>query len=493
MTAVTDAGGMQIDHLKSGRASAAIKGAVWSLVSSLAPAALGFLVFLATSRVLSPAEFGIVAFAASIATIGLAVAPAGFREALIQRVSISKAHLDTVFWLCVGAAVLIFVVLCVSAPFVVQASGESALLWLIPFISSRVVFDMAAAVPNALLVRTMSFKKLALRTTIASAVAAVVCLGLLWAGMGLWALAASQVAASLTTCIGAMITARYAPSFHFSRRALGDLKAFGLFSTGNHFITTLSVDQLLIGALLGPASLGLYGFSRRIFQILTDLLSGALNLVSYSLLSSMQHEPAKLREAYLTGTFASSVVAFPVFTGLGLIAGDLIPFAFGSHWLDAVPVVQTFCVLGLLTSIGILQSSLIRSQGQADLWFYYVFGKQLVTVLYIFLFAGWGLVPLSISLVVLNFIVWLPTVHMVSRLLDISPFTYLASFGLPVLATGALWIAGWLVQIELAEADVLVRLGATISAAALGYGAVIMLLGRTRILHLVRFVQRRGR
>ncbi|MGV3576529.1 MAG: lipopolysaccharide biosynthesis protein [Devosia sp.] len=491
MTVTTDVGGKRLDHLKSGRASAAIKGTMWSLVSSLAPALLGFLVFLATSRVLTPAEFGIVAFAASIATVGLAVAPAGFREALIQRTDIEPKHLDTVFWLCVGAAMAIFGALCVAAPFVASSSGDPLLTALVPFISARVIFDMAAAVPNALLVRTMSFRMLALRTTAASVVAAVVCLGLLWAGFGLWALAASQLAGSVTTCIGALIAARWRPGLRFDLRALGDLKAFGLFSTGNHFITTISVDQLLIGALLGPAGLGIYGFARRIFQILTDLLSGALNLVSYSLLSSMQGEKTKLREAYLLGTFASSVVAFPVFVGLALVAGDLIPLAFGDHWIEAVPVVQAFCALGVLTAVGILQASLIRSQGQADLWFYYVLSKQAVTVLYVFLFAGWGLLPLTVSLVVLNALMWMPTLHMVVRLLGISLLSYLGSFALPVLATAVMWGAGWLVQREMGEAEPLLRLVATVFVAAASYGAVILVLGRERLLRLVGFVRRK--
>lgn len=491
MSVATEAGGKRHDHLKSGRASAAIKGTMWSLVSSLAPALLGFLVFLATSRVLTPAEFGIVAFAASIATVGLAVAPAGFREALIQRADIEPKHLDTVFWLCVGAAVVIFGALCLAAPFVASSSGDPLLTALVPFISARVIFDMAAAVPNALLVRTMSFRMLALRTTAASVVAAVVCLGLLWAGFGLWALAASQLAGSVTTCIGALIAARWRPGLRFDLKALGDLKAFGLFSTGNHFITTISVDQLLIGALLGPAGLGIYGFARRIFQILTDLLSGALNLVSYSLLSSMQGEKEKLREAYLLGTFASSVVAFPVFVGLALVAGDLIPLAFGAHWIEAVPVVQAFCALGVLTAVGILQASLIRSQGQADLWFYYVLSKQVVTVLYVFLFAGWGLLPLTVSLVVLNALMWMPTLHMVVRLLGISLLSYLGSFALPVLATAAMWGAGWLVQREMGAMEPLPRLVATVGVAGTSYGAVIMVLGWQRVQRLVGFVRRK--
>jgi O-antigen/teichoic acid export membrane protein len=289
-----------------------------------------------------------------------------------------------------------------------------------------------------------------------------------------------------------MVGARWLPGWRFEMSALRDLRAYGLFSNGSHFITTLNLDQLLIGALMGPAWLGIYSFARRIFQILTDLISGALNLVSYSLLSSMQREPEKLRSAYLLGTFASSVVAFPVFAGLALVAPDFIPFAFGDAWASAVPVVQAFCVLGLLTAVGILQSSLIRSQGQAALWFYYILGKQAVTVLYIFLFSGWGVVALTTSLVILNCLLWLPTLRMVVQLLGVSIWAYLASFALPVAATLVMWGCGWLVQHELAEADVLIRLGATIGAAAMSYGAVILLLGRPRLATLMGFVRRRS-
>lgn len=479
------------DHLTTGRASAAIRGTFWSLVSSLVPAALGFLAFLASSRVLSPAEFGVVAFAVSIASVGVAIAPAGFREALIQRQRVTSAHLDTVFWLCVGASLVIYAVLCAAGPLVAAASGQKLLALLVPLVAARVIFDMAAAVPNALIVRTMSFRMLALRTTLASLVTALVCLGLLWAGFGLWALAFSQLAGSIAGCTAALAGARWLPGFRFDRQALRDLRAFGLFSSGNHFITTINIDQLLIGALMGPGALGIYSFARRIFQILTDVISGALNLVSYSLLASMQREPAKLRHAYLLGTFASSVVAFPVFSGLALVAGDLIPFAFGASWLSAVPVVQAFCVLGLLTAVGILQSSLIRSQGQANLWFYYILGKQAVTVLYVVLFSGWGVVPLVTSLVILNILLWLPTLHMVVRLLGISLWAYLGSFALPVAATLVMYGCGWLVQQELAAADPLIRLAATIGAAAMSYGAIILLLGKRQLETLTGFLHRR--
>jgi hypothetical protein len=287
--------GPVLDHVRTNRSGAAIRGVLWSVVNSFAPAALGILVFMATSRVLSPAEFGIVSYAASIAMLGTAIAPAGFSEAIIQRSKIEPRHLDTVFWLCTGAALLIYAGLCFAAFPLANQLNEPILTALLPFIGIRVVFDMAAAVPNALLVRSMSFKKLAMRTTVASVVAALLCLALLWLGFGLWALAFSQLATAITTCIGALVSVRWLPKFRFSFQALRELASFGLFASGNRIITLVSIDQLLIGTLLGPAGLGIYSFARRIFQILTDLITGALSSVSYALLSSLQNERDKLR------------------------------------------------------------------------------------------------------------------------------------------------------------------------------------------------------
>src|SRR5690606_40169999 len=64
---------------------------------------------------------------------------------------------------------------------------------------------------------------------------------------------------------------------------------------------------------------------------------------------------------------------------------------------------------------------------------------------------------------------------------DVCSSDLLASFALPVAATLAMGVVGWLVQQQLADADPLLRLAVTIGAAALSYGAVIVVLGRHRI------------
>ena len=58
-----------LGHLSSGRAKASISGILWSLVNVSVSTILAVLVFLVTSRVLAPSDFGAVAFAVAMTTM----------------------------------------------------------------------------------------------------------------------------------------------------------------------------------------------------------------------------------------------------------------------------------------------------------------------------------------------------------------------------------------------------------------------------------------
>jgi teichuronic acid exporter len=480
------------DHLKTGRTRAAIVGLLWSLLSGFAPAAIGALVFLATSRALGPSEFGTVALAATITTIASALVPVGFGDALVQRAEIARDHLDTVFWLCFGVAGTIYVAVVLAALPLADAFGTPELRLLIPLLGLKVFFDLLGAVPNALLTRAMAFHKLAVRTTMASLAAAAICIVLLLLDYGLWALAFSQLASSLIACLASMLSARWWPRLSFSMTALRELARFGLFSSGQRALQTINLEQVLIGSLLGTSLLGLFSFARRIFQLVSDLIASPLNAVSYPLLSSLQKEPGKLRDAYIFATLASSVFSFPLFIGMAVVADDLIPIAFGEHWVDAVGAVRAFCAMGLLTSVGVLQSSLIRSQGQAGLWLFYMLARQAMTILYIAFFHNWGLDALVTALAIQTYLMWLPAVHMVTRLLNISLVSYFKPFVAPALAALAMFVAVSAIK-EALPGDAVIRLLASIGGGAVVYTAVLLLTARSQINRILSVVLGRKR
>jgi teichuronic acid exporter len=478
--------------LRSGRARAAVRGVFWSTISGLAPAAVAAGVFTVTSRYLTAGEFGLVALAGAIALVASAVAPAGFGQALIQREEINRAHLDTVFWLCLGTSLALYAAIVLTAQPLSALLGEPGLAALLPVLGLRVIFDLAVVVPNALLTRSMSFDRLAWRTTMASLVAAAVCLVLLLMGYGIWALAFSQVASSAAIAIGSLLSANWLPGLRVERGALRQLAHYGMFASGHRVLRLLNFDQLLIGTLLGAAPLGIFSFARRIFQILNDLVAGALNAVSYTLMASLQSEQEKLRQAFLFTTFASSAISFPVFVGVGAIAGDLVPLAFGQHWLEAVPAIQGFCLIGLLSCIGILQASLINSQGQANWWFYYLAGKQAVTALIILGLYPYGVTAIVMAIALQTFLMWPISVAMVLNILRIGVWGYLRPFLAPTLASIAMLAGVLAVQSLAVPHSAFLHLIAQIAAGAAIYSAVLFALDSRRIFRMRDAVLKRG-
>lgn len=480
-----------LSHLKAGRSRAAVHGVLWSTLNSIAPSAVSAGVFLATSRVLLPAQFGLVALAVNIATVASAIVPAGFGDAIVQRTEIEPDHLDAAFWLCFGVSILMYGALLLGTPAMAGYFHASELTLLIPILGLRVIFDLLGAVPNAVLTRTMSFNKFAARTTAASLVAAGVCLLLLLLGFGLWALAISQLASSVTAWAASMLSVKWRPRLRFNYGALRELSQFGFLASGHRAMLMLNADQLIIGSLLGPAPLGLYGFARRIYQIISDAMAGPLNAVSYPLLASMQTEQDKLKDAYLFATLVSSVVAFPVFIGLASIAGDLIPFAFGAHWTEAIPAVQVFCAIGLLSSIGILQSALIRSQGLAGLWLCYVVLRQAMTTVYVILFYQWGINFLVFAIAVETYGMAIPAIFIVAHILRIGVWAYLKPFLAPAVASLAMFVAVYLIREYMPATLMPLRLALCIAGGALVYVMTLLTLARDQIARVAEVLVKR--
>ena len=477
----TAEGDRAYDFTTTGLSRVAIKGVLWSLVTSFAPSIVAGLVFLFTSRSLGPKEFGLVAFASAIATIAGALAPVGFGQAIVQRKVIERRHLDSVFWLCVATSVVFYGILVALAVPLAGWFSQPELSMLLPVLGLRIIFDLIGTVPRAVLGRAMSFDKMAVRTTVASVFGGAVCLVALYLGYGLWALALSQLTLSFTSAIGSIFAAKWRPRLEYDSKAVAELAKFGGFSSATNLITLLNVDQILIGALLGVFPLGLYGFARRIFQILTDVLAGPLNAVSFSLLSSLQNDEARRREAFLFATFLSALLSFPAFAGLAAVADDLVPVVFGAHWVPAIFALQAFSAIGILASIGVLQSSLINSHGNADVWFVYLMIKQVITLVYVLLFYNLGIDALLVSLIAINYGMWIPTLFITARILRLPMLSYVGSFAVPALATGAMLVTVECVRLSLAGWHIELRLIACIMAGAAVYAGVVFLLARDQL------------
>ena len=472
-------------HPGAGRSRAAVLGVMWSALHTAVPTLGAAIVFFAAARFLSPVDFGLVGLAASIVAFATALAPGAFGEALIQRRDVEQGHVDSVFWLAAGAGAAMFLVLLASSGWIAAGTGEPSLGLLLPVLALKLPFDLAATVPNALIVRSMQFRLIALRTTLATGIGMVLCLGLLIAGQGYWALAVSQVSVSAVNCVVAFWVTRWRPGAGLSLARLGELARYSLFASGTRMLNLMSLDQILVGLLAGAPVLGLYYFARRLFTLLNSMIAGALSSVSHVLLSSLQGDPAKVREALFLATFASSLVAFPVFAGIALIAVEAVPLIFGADWAGAVVPIRAFCVIGVLAGIGIVQGALITSQGRAGMWFAYQLTQQVTTLGMVVLLHD-DLDLMMIAIAVKTALLWPVSVAMTVRLLDCRTATYLRAFAAPALATLIMAACVALVPLSLPPSGAAVVLPVQIAVGVLLYPAALYALSRARLTDLYR-------
>jgi teichuronic acid exporter len=469
------------EHLRENRSRAALRGAFWSALDTLIPTALNSIVFIVTSRYLQPQDFGLVALAFAIVSFAAGLGPTAFGEALIQQTSIRRSHLDTVFWMTFLSAALLYAVLFFAAPSLAHFLGHDEIAGLLAIIGLKIFFDMMAVVPNALIARTMSFHLAAARTAIATLVSAVICLSLIFAGFGLWALAIAQIAAPAAACAAAFWGARWLPGFRIRMTSLRDLLHYGIFASGNRFLQTMSLDQMIIGTLISPAALGIYNFAKRLFEMINNVVAGGLTPVTHVLLSSLQTDKAKVREAFLMATFGCSLVAFPTFMGLAGVADDAVPLIFGPHWAEAIWPLRFFCVIGLMAGIGVVQASLITSQGRSDWWFYYQLVRNIVTILTVLIFSRFDVATIVCAMMVGVFVQWPVSLHMVSRLTGLSVWHYFAQFLRPTAACLGMLAVIVALSAALRDWPAAWRLAAEIVAGGLTYSCLIILMCRGRI------------
>ena len=141
---------------------------VWTFAGSLTGQLSSFVIFAILARLLSPYEFGLVAFLALFVDLARGTIVGGIPEALIQRKLWSKSSADTAFWLNIIPTTLFIGITLGWTLLVRQSEQGSVTAWLFLALSITLTIDAARAVHEAHLRRNFGYKLLAVRTALAS-------------------------------------------------------------------------------------------------------------------------------------------------------------------------------------------------------------------------------------------------------------------------------------------------------------------------------------
>lgn len=326
------------DRSVRGVAAVALRGA--------AVRAVGLVVNIVLARLLLPSEFGLLAFGLTLLVVGTLLTDAGVGANLIRTTTPpTRQQLSAVLGLQLGVTV----VLAVSATAFLLPGGceqhvTAVMLWaLVP-----ATFRVPATVQ---LERDLRFKAVAVAEVLETLAYAVLAIGLVLLGAGVWGVAAATV---LRSVVGATALQRSAPMRVLRPTAdwsaVAPLLTFGLvFQLG--YVLVLIRDQgvnLVTLALAGTAGLGYWSLAQRV-MLVPFLLFESLWRVSFPsvarLLEAGHDVRADLTRALSLGSFLTGLIVVP----LAVAAPVLVPLVFGERWVPVVPVIP-LAAAGLMLS-----------------------------------------------------------------------------------------------------------------------------------------------
>jgi O-antigen/teichoic acid export membrane protein len=363
------------------------------------------------ARLLTPADFGLVAMVATITGLGQAFADLGLSEATIQRKEITNDQVSTLFWINLAIGVGLMLITMVLSPVLAWFYRDARLVSVTLILSLTFLFGGLRVQADAVLKRQMRFSSLAIRDIVSYLVAVPTAIVLAFRGASYWALVALPLTLNFTQMALSWLMVNWRPGLPRRDAEVGSMIAFGGNVAASYLIVNISrsADNVLIGWHWGASPLGLYSRAYNLLMLPVRQLSAPAGSVAVPAFSRTQDDPERFARYYLRTVNLILWISAPVFGFLFVAAHPVIVLMLGRQWGEAAPVFQilTISALGQLLLDSTIWLLVSRGQSRRLLKLLLVFSPILVCSYAVGLPFGIKGVALSGSLVMLVILPWM--------------------------------------------------------------------------------------
>jgi O-antigen/teichoic acid export membrane protein len=306
--------------------------------------------------------------------------------AIIQRENLEREHLDSAFWLNTAICIVLCGVFAAGSGWWADVNDTPELAPVALVLSLVILTEGLSIVPQAVMERELDFKKLAVRMNVAILIGGLVGVPLALAGAGVWALVAQQLVGDLILFVLLWAMSPWHPRFRFSRRHARDLIGFSssVFAANVAGFVNRRADALLLGVFFGPVAVGLYRLADRIVDVVLDVTMRPVAVVSLPVLSRLQAEPEKLRQAVATCLRTTLIFTVPVLFVIFATSHELMA-VLGSEWLPAAGCLMLLTLVGVGKGVAFFTGPVLFASGRARfravmLWVLAIVSTVLVVV-----------------------------------------------------------------------------------------------------------------
>lgn len=425
----------------SGKAAA---GVLWTTAQKWAVRLGGFVTIAVLSRLLAPADFGVIAVAMAVMPLLYLLADLGFSTYVVQAESVDQRGLSTAFWYSALSGGLLAGLLVLAAPVV---GGIFQLPDVVPVLNALapvVLLVALGSVPMALLKRRLAFRALAVQSMAASVVGQVVAVAMALAGAGVWALVWQLLVVQVITLAWVWAASRWRPTAQFDRVEFLAMLRFGGNVVGTELVALgrLWTETAIVSIALGPVGLGFLNIAQRLIQVAQDLTASAVVPVSTVVFARIRTDIQRLGSGYLRASGLVYAATFPVMLLISVAAPYIVPLVFGGQWSASILPAQLLAIAGILTIGASVDQGLFYGAGRPGRWFVYATCIDALTVAATLALIGFGLPAVCAGFILVAFIATVVRWLLTARIVQLSFFSVSGPFWRMSLAGGISAAAG---------------------------------------------------
>lgn len=384
-------------HLNSDLKGRTVRGGAVMLSAQAGKFALQTGATAILARILTPADFGIIAMVAAVTGLISLFKDLGLSAATVQRPEISHRQVSTLFWINLAAGAVLALVGMVLAPLVAWLYGEPRLTAVMVALSCTFLFSGLAAQHSALLQRQMRFVPLASVELLSMLAGIVAAIALARMGAHYWALVAMTVVTAVATAAGSWVASGWRPGWPARGTGVRPMLAFGGYLTGFNFLNyfTRNFDNVLVGVKLGAGPLGIYSRAYSLLLMPVQQINAPLSSVVLPALCRVVDDPAQYRGYLLRSTAFIATVGMPLIAFAFVDARELVLLLLGPQWEQAVPVFRWLAPAAFLGTLNVVPGWLCQSMGRTRRQFYWAAVAAPVIVGAFLIGIRWGVVGVA--------------------------------------------------------------------------------------------------
>ena len=326
--------------------------------------ALGLAILLA--RILSPAEFGVIAVANIIVHYANNFTNFGLNNALVQKDDVKNIHINTVFTIDLTISLVLVVITVLSADRIAIFFHTPDVGPVIKWMSLYYVITTFYHIPVVILRRDINFRFLTVVEFFEGMLTSLMAIALALAGYSYWSIVIASLALPAGVTIILMLKTRWLPRLTIGRD-MGGLYSFGFWNFIRAQVQLLvsKIDYFVIGRYLDVQSLGLYEKSFELTERAMAGLTLPVNAIFFSTFCRLKKDINQVKHIFLESVTLLTLVSYPVLFGLFGVSPHFVISCLGRQWEHAIIPLQILvsaclfrvCLVWWLVSMWLLVST----------------------------------------------------------------------------------------------------------------------------------------